>query len=54
MMTTRFIFYFIYLHLPHRINMTERKGKNIYIYIYIITKIANLPGRTTKIVQNLM
>ena len=53
MMTTRFIFYFIYLHLPHRINMTERKEKK-NIYIYIITKIANLPGRTTKIVQNLM
>ena len=34
MMTTRFIFYFIYLHLPHRINMTERKGKKIYIYYY--------------------
>ena len=31
MMTTRFICYFIYLHLPHRINMTERKGKNIYL-----------------------
>ena len=31
MMTTQFIFYFIYLHLPHRINMTERKGKNIYL-----------------------
>ena len=36
MMTTRFIFYFIYLHLPHRINMTERKGKNIYIYILLL------------------
>ena len=33
--TCRHIFYFIYyfiLHLPHRINVTERKG-NIYIYI---------------------
>ena len=30
-MTTRFICYFIYLHLPHRINMTERRGKDIYL-----------------------
>ena len=38
MMTTQFICYFIYLHLPHRINMTERKGKK-YISVWISYKV---------------
>ena len=38
-------FWFIYLHLPHKIYITERKWKKIYIYIYIITKIAQFAGQ---------
>ena len=37
-----FIYYLFILHLPHRIDITERKWK---IYIYIITKIAQFIGQ---------
>ena len=42
------------LHLPLRINITERKGKKKkYIYIYNITKMQIYrAGKATKIVQN--
>ena len=36
------IYYLFILHLPHRIDITERKWK---IYIYIITKIAQFIGQ---------
>ena len=46
-----FLLFFLYLRLPYRINITERKGN---IYILLSRLQIYRAGKATKIVQNKM